>query len=224
MIPMRIPFACPTCHAGGSVEAKFAGRQARCKHCGTQFEIPSPAAVTSAEPAAINEGYALGEPVAPLAAAAVAPSSSYVGPRGNEPKAEAYEQRPKRLSAEIEDQVRRIRKQNFSWLRWVLRIGIAAVVVLAAIALLAPKGLIIAGITVVAIGLLLLFVGFGAGAYGAFCEDSLYGFLYLFIPLYTAYYLVTRWEDLWIWFACQSAGVVLIGVGTWLLEMGGLGA
>ena len=35
--------------------------------------------------------------------------------------------------------------------------------------------------------------------YGAFSEDVLDGLLYITIPLYTAYYLVTRWEDLWIW-------------------------
>ena len=56
----------------------------------------------------------------------------------------------------------------------------------------------------------MVLVGFGAGAYGAFREDVLYGFLYLAIPLYTAYYIVTRWDDLWTWFACSTLGVGLV--------------
>jgi len=30
------------------------------------------------------------------------------------------------------------------------------------------------------------------GAYGAFSEDVIYGILYVVIPLYTGYYIVTR--------------------------------
>jgi hypothetical protein len=67
-------------------------------------------------------------------------------------------------------------------------------------------------------------LGYAAGAYGAFCEDFLYGFLYLVIPLYTAYYLVTRWEDLWRWFACSTTGVGLVLFGTQLLRWSGVGA
>src|SRR4051812_1718221 len=37
---MRIPFACPSCHATGSAEAAHAGKSVRCKHCGTRFVIP----------------------------------------------------------------------------------------------------------------------------------------------------------------------------------------
>ena len=66
-------------------------------------------------------------------------------------------------------------------------------------------------------------LGYAAGAYGAFCEDFLYGFLYLVIPLYTAYYLVTRWEDLWRWFACSTTGVGLVLFGTQLLLWSGVG-
>ena len=53
-----------------------------------------------------------------------------------------------------------------------------------------------------------------AGAYGAFSEDILYGLLDITIPLYTAYYLVTPWEDLWIWITCSTAGVGLALIET----------
>ncbi len=70
----------------------------------------------------------------------------------------------------------------------------------------------------------MVLVGFGAGAYGAFSEDFLYGVLYLVIPLYTAYYLVTRWDDLWVWFACSTAGVALVLLGTEMVRWAGVGA
>jgi hypothetical protein len=67
-------------------------------------------------------------------------------------------------------------------------------------------------------------LGWGAGAFGAFSEDLLYGLLYVLIPLYSAYYLVTRWDDLWRWFACSTAGVGLVLVGTEILRWSGVEA
>lgn len=167
----------------------------------------------------------MGEPLVDasgLTAGGFAPDSSYVPPRGVE-STRAREAPEKRLSVEIEQQIRRLRKANYSWLRRLLIAGSAAMFVLAAIALLAPRGTLIAGLCIVVIGMLMLIAGYGAGAYGAFCEDSLYGLLYLIFPLYTAYYMVTRWEDLWAWFACSTAGVVLIVIGTFLVELSGFG-
>ena len=34
---------------------------------------------------------------------------------------------------------------------------------------------------------------------------------------------VTRWDDLWPWFACSTAGVALISLGTEMLRWGGVG-
>src|SRR4051812_49600395 len=44
-------------------------------------------------------------------------------------------------------------------------------------------------------GSLMMLGGYCVGLYAAFQEDSLYGCLYLIIPLYTAYYIITRWDD-----------------------------
>jgi hypothetical protein len=38
------------------------------------------------------------------------------------------------------------------------------------------------------------------------------------------YYLVTRWDDLWRWFACSTAGVGLVLVGTEILWWSGVEA
>ena len=73
-----------------------------------------------------------------------------------------------------------------------------------------------------AIGCAMILVGFGVGAYGTFSEDFLYGFLYLVIPFYTAYYMVTRWDDLWVWFACMTSGVGLVLVGIEMARWGGV--
>ena len=70
-------------------------------------------------------------------------------------------------------------------------------------------------------GILVRSVADFAGAYGAFSEDALYGLLYITIPLYTAYYLVTRWEDLWIWITCATVGVGLVLIGTEMVRWAG---
>src|SRR5208337_3868253 len=72
-----------------------------------------------------------------------------------------------------------------------------------------------------ALGGILVPVAYFAGAYGAFSEDALYGLLYITIPLYTAYYLVTRWEDLWIWVTCATVGVGLVLLGTEMVRWAG---
>ena len=79
-----------------------------------------------------------------------------------------------------------------------------AVVGSAAIAWFAPGGMTIVGSLLMALGSAMVLLGYAVGAYGAFCEEFLYGLLYLLVPLYTAYYLVTRWDDLWIWFSCST--------------------
>ncbi len=94
--------------------------------------------------------------------------------------------------------------------------------VLAAIALFAPRGPILVGSVLLALGTLMVLFGFGVGAYGAFREDVLYGLLYLAIPFYTAYYVVTRWDDLWVWFACSTVGVGLVMLGTEILRWNGV--
>ena len=87
-----------------------------------------------------------------------------------------------------------------------------------ATALFAPRGVVIAGSALIILGSLMVLVGYAAGAYGAFCEDFLYGFFYLVFPLYTGYYLVTRWEDLWKWLVSSTVGVGLVLIGIKMLE------
>jgi hypothetical protein len=213
---MRISFACPSCAAGGSVDASAAGRLARCKHCGCRFTIPRPGEPDTA-------GYSLEGPDEPSDsshATVPPPDSTFV--RSRRENATAPPRQPKRRAPEATARTTRKRVSRFPWGTWLIRGAIATALVLAAIAFLAPNGKLIAGCFLMALGGLMIVAGYVAGAYGAFHEDFLYGFLYLVIPLYTAYYIVTRWEDLWVWFACSTAGVGLVFLGTEVARWGGV--
>ena len=100
----------------------------------------------------------------------------------------------------------------------------AIVLTLSLVALVVPQGTLIAGCVVIVIGSAMLMTGFCVGAYGAFREDFIYGFLYVVVPLYTAYYLVTRWDDMWVWCTCSTVGVGLILLGTEIVRWVGVGA
>ena len=115
-------------------------------------------------------------------------------------------------------------RSDLAWRALLIRGMIVAVIASAAIALFAPRGSLIVGSLLLTLGSVMVLVGYGVGAYGAFREDLLYGILYLLVPLYAAYYLVTRWDDLWVWFACSTAGVALISLGTEMLRWNGVGA
>jgi hypothetical protein len=216
---MKIPFSCPACGAAGSVEAAFAGRQGRCKQCNHRFTIPEPGESEA-------EVYTLDGPAglsAEVADVGLKPVSAFVPARGDESSAFTSHRKRKHAAPTSLPPARRRRhpESDFAWGTWLLRGGAALVLVLAAIALVAPRGTTIVGFVLLALGTLMVLVGFGAGAYGAFREDVLYGFLYLAIPLYTAYYLVTRWDDLWTWFACSTLGVGLVLLGTEMLRWSG---
>jgi hypothetical protein len=214
---MKIPFACPVCGLVGSLDAAHAGKSIRCKQCGSRSRVPE-----IGEPEA--ETYALDEPTAgparEVAAAPVHGSTFVVAPR-NEPMRPP---RPRRATGKASPARARKRKVDFAWLKWLIGFAAAAVLALVAISLFVPRGTLIAGCIVLVIGSGMLLMGYLVGAYAAFCEDFLYGFLYLVIPLYTAYYLITRWDDLWVWCACSTAGVGLIVLGTEIARWAGVWA
>jgi hypothetical protein len=214
---MKITFTCPGCAAPASVDASAAGSPARCKHCGHRFTIPKPG---EPEP----EVYALDERVEeapPVRVISPPQESAYVRSRGEEGivTARPLRQRPASRSTKRTAGRRRSRSPWRTWLIWA---GIGTVVALAAILVFVPNGSLIAGCALMALGSAMVLAGFAVGAYAAFCEDFLYGFLYLLIPLYTAYYMITRWDDLWVWFACSTAGVALVWLGTELARWGGV--
>ena len=66
------------------------------------------------------------------------------------------------------------------------------------------------GVAIALPGLLLCLYGYASGVYIAFTEDDLYGWLYLLIPFYAAYYCVSRWDEM-------RSRLIMIVVGLILL-------
>jgi hypothetical protein len=117
------------------------------------------------------------------------------------------------------------RRLDFTRRDWLSRGVIVTILVRTAITLFAPRGTLIVGCLLMSHGSVMVLLGYGVEAYGAFREDVLSGMLYVLVPLYTAYdVVVARWDDLWSWFACSAAGVALVVIGTELLLWNGLGA
>jgi hypothetical protein len=214
-----IRFACPNCGVTGSADASAVGKSAQCKYCAHRFTIPAPGAVES-------EVYNLEEPVEKTADASYAdmdpdPFSAFAPSHGDEPATTAP-RKPKKPATRSKTRTADKRASRSAWPARLAWVGGILGIAIAAIALFAPNGLLIAACAVIALGCIMILVGFAMGAYGAFSEDFLYGFLYLVIPLYTAYYMVTRWDDLWVWFVCMTSGVGLILLGVELARLGGV--
>jgi hypothetical protein len=210
---MRVSFACPSCGAGGSAEESFVGRPVRCRHCGHRFAIPAPGETAS-------EVYDLETPP-PTVDPRPAPGPVFVPSRGDQTDAASTfravpgsRTKPARRSTRVE-------RSRLPWLRWLAGLAIAAAVLLAVTAVVAPRGPVIVATILMGLGSLMALVGWLVGAYASFREDFVYGVLYVAVPLYTAYYLVTRWDDLWPWFACSMAGLGLVLIGTEMLRSSG---
>ena len=129
--------------------------------------------------------------------------------------------RPRRRERSVSGPTSRSVRASTSDFPWQIWGGIALVLILSAIAFLVPDGTWSVGCILMAIGGMLVPAAYFAGAYGAFSEDVLYWLLFITIPLYTAYYLVTRWEDLWIWIICATVGVGLVLIGTEMVRWAG---
>ncbi len=214
---MNVSFACPSCSATGSVDAVHIGKQVRCKHCGARFAIPDP---KTSQPDVYDleapPQWSSDEMTDRLVGEAV-----FVRARAD---GKAAVEKPRRKEPSgSRPPPRRIRTSSTDsrWLAWLVRGGVALVLILTALALFAPHGTWLVGCILIAIGGILVPLAYCAGAYGAFSEDSLYGLLYILIPLYAGYYLVTRWEDLWIWITCATIGVGLVMLGTELIRWAG---
>ena len=183
---MKMTFACPSCAAGGSVDAAAAGRRRVASTVGINSSSHPPASPKpGASPKVIasrirwnvrSVGSRCERPKNPRTCG---PGRSRIPlPRGRRNGVRPMPARcaPPEASVAIPRQT------------WLIRGGIGSVVILAAVALLVPNGLLIVGCVLLVLGMLMVLAGYAAGAYGAFHEDFLYGFLYMVIPFYAAYY------------------------------------
>ncbi len=212
---MAIAFSCPRCGKRYTVDSALAGRKGRCKDCGRSMTIPNFA--DDADDTIAVEGYDLSEPM-PVAAGAEA-GSVFVR-AGIDPEVPRTSRTRRPASATMERRSRR--EDDEATVARRLRVLIAAPIVLliglGLMALIVPKGTLIAACILIGVGGLLILAGFGVGLWAAWREDLLYGFGYAFFPPYTAYYILTRFEDLWPWFLAMTLGAGLVTVGALVAE------
>ena len=211
---MSIAFTCPRCRKSYSVDASLAGRTGKCKACGRPMTIPH--FFDDGDDTIATEGYDLTQPV--VAAAEPEMQSVFV-PAGINPEVPNRARRRRTASSPSGGRSRREEEKPFfqSPRRFLVAIPLVLVGVLGLTALIVPNGTLIDAWVLMGLGGLMIFIGYFVGAWAAFHEDSLYGFAYIF-PLYAAYYLVTRWEDLWPWFVAMTVGVGLITLGATIAE------
>lgn len=215
---MTIAFACPSCGKAFEVAAALAGRTGKCKSCGRPMTIPA----YQHEDDVATEGYILMDGAERAAEAEPEPmmagESVYTGTMSD--PVEYPNPRPRTTLAPKKRKKRRQNAEPFLARNGRLLVGvtIALAVVLGLVALLVPGGKLFAAIIVMIIGSVMILVGNFVGLWAAFQEDSLYGILYLLVPFYSAYYILTRWDDMWPWFASMTIGAVLVGASLGVLE------
>jgi hypothetical protein len=95
-------------------------------------------------------------------------------------------------------------------------VGIGLLVAL--VAMFVPSVRMPLGVALALPGLVLCLYGYASGAYIAFTEDDFHGWLYLLIPFYAAYYLVSRWDDMSSRLIMVVIGLALLGIGGRMLE------
>ncbi|RUL88342.1 hypothetical protein [Tautonia sociabilis] len=213
-------FACPSCAAPGRARTEWAGRSVRCRHCKATFTLP-----TRGE--AMADTYELAEPVsvaagpAPLSAGPGEGASTFSPSFRDAPLSDVPRDRPPRGKTRRRQSLREalLEAGKDGRVRILLGLGIVAAA-LSALAFVPGVGPI-PGWVLSGFGMLLVAIGSGAGAYAAFREDLLYGIAYIVCPIYTGYYLVSRFDDLWPWFSASTIGFVSLLIGTKALELVG---
>lgn len=232
---MKISVTCGGCGKSYAVDPANAGRRGRCARCGEEFTVPSaaePAELTPTfepEPRAAAdpepEGYALGDLGSFPSAYVPAPGAEDRGPEARTVRPRVRKTKKAKASETFDiPWPKAPRPGQFARFRRPL-IGLGVTLaVLVVLALIVPSLATAVGLVLAVAGVILLTVGFLAGAYTAFTEDFVHGFFYLVFFPYAAYYFVSRWEEMRLQLAAIIAGLVLLAVGGKALEYGGSGS
>lgn len=218
---MRVAFECPSCGVKGVAEEEHVGREVRCKQCKHRFVIrrpddPGPNTYDLEEPP--PRALAEENPFAPAPDPFAGPST-FVPTRGDRGvSAPDIKDPPRQRTLRKKPQPSAASRSRLKVLAWVAGLFLLTLV---AVALFAPRGLELAGMALLVLGSLMVMIGYTVGLFAAFREDMLYGFFYAVFAPYTAYYMLTRLDDLWPWLACSTVGVGFVFVGTEMLRWAG---
>ena len=207
---MKISVTCVRCGKRYEVDGAYAGKKGKCAACGERMIIPN------GEPAgapAVSEpdAYQLDD------AHDGDQSTSFTPAHGSENLDEPRPRRRSKKKSPASSGGNRAERAGShpAWSRGMILLWLAcALAVAALIAVLVPGARMNVGRGVALTGLIVFLYGYGSGAYIAFTEDDLYGWLYLIFPPYAAYYFVSRWDDM-------SSRMVMLIVGLAMLTGGG---
>jgi DNA-directed RNA polymerase subunit RPC12/RpoP len=204
---MRIQFTCSRCGKRYEVDGALAGKRGKCATCGSRLMIPGDDQVVSPpEP----DAYELDQPQDSVH------STSFTPAMGSE---DPEVPRPLRVKGRKTSSSSRTRVEPVGSALAIsgkkALIGLACAVTAAVLsAAFAPAARASVGGGIALVGLILFAYGYASGAYIAFTEDDLYGWLYLIFPPFAAYYFVSRWEEM-------SSRLVMLIVGLAMLAGGG---
>jgi hypothetical protein len=210
---MKIPVTCASCGKRYEVDDAYAGKRGKCAACGARMTIPGEEHSASSEPDAYQ-----------LDAAHDSEDATFFTPATG---SQSLEETPPRRRVKQKNSGTSGRKRReparsplASLSGRVTVIGLTCVtLVLIILAVFVPDSRIYVGRAVALAGLILFVYGYGSGAYIAFTEDDLYGWLYLLFPPYAAYYFVSRWDEMSCRLVMLIVGLALLTGGGRLLEM-----
>jgi hypothetical protein len=210
---MRIPITCPQCGKRYEVDGALAGKRGKCMACGARMAIPGKSEVI---PSVLQEpdAYELDQ-----ANNHDAPSS-FMPDHESQTFVEA-QPRPVKRRKPGGSSKRRVERASSSLAnsgRIALFVMACAVVVGLLVALFAPGSRANIGGAIAFAGLVVFGYGYASGAYIAFTEDDLYGWLYLIFPPYAAYYFVSRWDEMRSRLMMAIVGLAMLAGGGRLLE------
>jgi hypothetical protein len=231
---MTIAFRCENCGKSFEVDGALAGKKCKCKQCGHIFSIPVPRQPSS-RPRNLQT---FGASEDSRASTASRPASSRPAPssppRPQPSPAPAYDPyedlgppaiptvdlendeeflppRPAKPAPERKKRSKR-RSSGFSiesipgWVYLLLGLGF---VVAITVACTSRAGLLVVAGGSVLVGMIMMAIG-GIGLIViAFTESVACGLLYLFVPFYCLYYVITRWAD--------TKRFFLLSLGGWLM-------
>jgi hypothetical protein len=211
---MKIPITCTRCGKRYEVDTAFAGKRGKCASCGERMTIPDNDKAAPSQPE--SDAYQLDESHASEQATAFSPVKGI----DDGEDVEIRRRIKKRNSKSSPRRARDSARSPLALLSGTSLIGLGCVVfVLVFIAVFVPGARLNIGRATALVGLILFFYGYGSGAYIAFTEDDLYGWLYLLFPPYAAYYYVSRLDEMNSRFVMLILGLAMLAGGGHLLEM-----
>jgi hypothetical protein len=212
---MKIPVTCERCGKRYEVDGAYAGKRGKCAACGERMTIPG-ADYTAFSPPAEPDAYQLDDAHGTEQPNLFTPAHGKESLEGPPPRRRAK----KNAQGSLDKRLRRSASSHPALSGRTTLIALAVVLVAAVtIAFLVPGTRMNIGRAVALAGLILFVYGYASGAYIAFTEDDLYGWLYLLFPPYAAYYFVSRWDEMSSRLVMLIVGLALLSGGGVLLEM-----